>query len=200
MAQARLCGFFAVALVVALFVAGCGCGDSSDTTGATVTSGEAQAEKGGTALSDRAAADAGSEKMLRKAEEFGSEATGSDAEQVEAALLGYLGAQANGEWAAACSYLTEALRRAYAHFAHVAGAHRGCPGFMAPFTRRLPPAERASLADVEVRSVRLKDRDGYVIYVDGSGTTISKPVEREGGEWKLSSVLVKLLERARSAR
>lgn len=189
----------ALFLALALLTVGCG-GGGSVTVGST-GQGKSQGSEAGTSSSGESSGGASSGKGLKKAEEFGSVATGSDAEQVEAALVGYLEAQANGEWSRACSYLAKGLRKFRARVRKSAqGTPGGCPGFTAQVTQRLSPSDRSNLPDVKVQSVRLKGANGYVIYIDGSGKKVSKPVRREAGEWRLSSLIVQLLEQARSSR
>jgi hypothetical protein len=137
--------------------------------------------------------------ILRKAKEFGSEASGSEAEEAEAVLLAYLEAQAAGEWSTACSYLAKELRRFDAKIARGApGGSEGCPGFVEGVTERLSPSERSSLTDIDVVSVRIEGESGFITYIAGTGAETAKPIQEEAGEWKLSSLLATLLAQARS--
>jgi hypothetical protein len=160
------------------------------TTSSDEGSASAPSERSGESDSDR---------MAEKDEESGSEATESDAQQAEAALVGYLEAQANGEWSRACSYLAEDLRKLYARAASSAQGG-GCPGFTRRITQRLSQSKRSSLADIDIQSVRIDGASGRIVYLDSSGKSVKKPVRQEAGEWKLSSLLVQLLEQARSSR
>lgn len=208
-------GRFALALTalfaLTLLAAGCG-GDGEDSgaggTTATATTSEsdggpgAGAKGGGGASIERPAGSGGEgapPTALKEAREFGSEASDSEAEEVEAALTGYLEAQAGGEWSQACSYLAKELRRLEARLAHsVRGGGEGCPGFVAATTERLSPSERSGLADVDVQSVRIEGKSGYILYIDGSGAETAKPILDEAGRWKLSSLLASLLQKGRS--
>jgi hypothetical protein len=219
-------GRFALALAalftLALIVASCG-GDEDSGTGvsttATVTSsgeaddgpgtnegsgggddaGERPGDGGSTTADDSNGGDGTPPAVLKEAKDFGSEASGSEADEAEAALIGYLEARAGGEWSRACSYLAKELRKLDARFARsVAGGADGCPGFVATTTERLSPGERSGLAEVDIQSVRLEGRHGYIVYISSSGTEIAKPILEEGGRWKLSSLLVSLLRQARS--
>lgn len=211
MSRVRHGGLAVVALLaLTLLLSGCGgTDDSSSTTGpADMASGrpaerlgdgagEARAEKKG-AESGETAGDAGSEKPQRKAEESGSEATGSEAERAEAALLGYLEARAHGQWQRACSYFGKELRARYRQFARAAeGDLHSCGEYIARVTLELTPSERASLPDIDVRFVRLDGANGRIVYVDGSGMKTTRQVRREAGSWKLSSLFIHVLERAR---
>ena len=176
-------GALAALLVLALLVAGCGGSDSSGSGG------------GGSTASTGPSGELGGAASVAKAEEFGSEASGSEAKGPEAALQGYFDARANGEWSKACSYLSKDLRRAYDRL-----SKEGCVAFVKKTAARLPADEQAALAEIEVESVRLEGDSGYVIYTDAKGSQQAKPVEREGGEWKVSSLLVKFLEQAKQSQ
>lgn len=162
-----------LALVLALLVAGCGGSDDSGSgNGGSGGGGESTASGAGAAI-------------VARAEEFGSEVRGAEAKGSEVALLGYLDARAKGEGAKACSYLTEDLRQVYGRL-----SKEGCAVFVEKTVARLPAGESAALAESEIESVRLDGDSGYVIYTDGKGSQQAKPVVREGGVWKVSSVLV----------
>jgi hypothetical protein len=176
--QRGFAGALAALLVLALLVAGCGGGGDSGSTGAESTAPGATGELG----------EAGA---VGKAEEFGSEASGAEAKGPEAALQGYFDARANGEWSKACSYLAKNVQQVYRQL-----SKEGCAAFLQKMTGRLSKEERAALAEVEVESVRLEGDGGYVIYTDAEGSQRAKPVEREGGAWKLSSGIVQLFEKA----
>jgi hypothetical protein len=172
-------GALAALLVLALLIAGCG-GSGGSSSGGSTAAGGAASELAGAA-------------SVAKAEGFGSEASGSEAKKPEAALKGYFDARVNGEWAKACSYVSKELRKLYSRVSKKSG----CSGVVEKTTERLSASERAALAEVEVESVRLEGGSGYVIYTDAEGSQQAKPVEREGGAWKVSSPIVQLLERAK---
>jgi hypothetical protein len=176
--QGKLGGVLAL-LVLALLVAGCGESDDAGFGGAESTTPRGAGEPGGAA-------------GAAKAEEFGSEASGAEAEGPEAALRGYLDARANGDWSKACAYVSKELSKFYGRL----DKDGGCAGFVEKTTEGLSADERAALADVEIESVRLEGDSGYVIYADAEGSQQARPVEREGATWKVRSQIVQLLERA----
>jgi len=164
---------------LALLVAGCGGGDDGSGSGESTAANGAIDELGGAAA-------------VAKAEEFGSEASDPEARSAEAALLGYYEAKAEGEWSKACSYLAQDLRQLYGRFYK----EKGCAAFVEKTTERLSADERAALTELEVESVRVEGDSGYVVYTNAEGSRQAKPIEEEGGAWKLSSPLVKLAEKA----
>jgi hypothetical protein len=167
--QARPALVLVALVAVALLVVGCGGSDDGSTSG-DATAGPESAT------------------AVAKAEEFGSEASGSQAEGAEAALLGYLEARAGEEWDRACSYLAKDLREVYGKITR----GEGCAVFVAKTTEGLSPDQRAELPDVDVESVRVEGDSGYVIYTDAAGAQQARPIEEEGDEWKLSSLLTQL--------
>jgi len=170
-------------LAVVLLIAGCGGdGDSGTSGGGSTSSG---------------AGEIGEAAQRAKAEDFGSEASKSQAKPVEAALLGYLDARANGDWEKACSYLAKDLRQLYNRIGSKSQTAMSCPDFVAGTTERLSQQERTELAEIEVESVRLDGNSGYVIYTDAAGAERTKPVSEEGGSWKVSSLLATLAASAR---
>lgn len=177
-------------------------GDSSQEADADEPSrGEGSASTDGSGIGSNSAnpGEGSAPTVLRKAKEFGSEATGSEAEEAEAVLLAYLEAQAGGDWSTACSFLTEELRKLYARLAgNAPGGPEGCPGFVETTTERLSPSERSSLTAIDIHSVRIEGDSGYIVYTGGSGTETAKPVRQEASEWKLSSLLATLIAQARS--
>jgi len=160
-----LVGLFAFATLAV----GCGGGDDS-----TTTSGPRQSAQ---------------DRVL----EFGLEATSAQAKQAEATLRGYLSARVAGEWKKACTYLAKPIRRLFAQIGSKAAESngvksKGCAGFVERSTRKLPASERASLARVDVTSVRVEDDQGFVIYKNSGGTEYSMSLRLEGGRWKLLGV------------
>lgn len=167
-------------LVFALLAAGCGGGEDSGSDASESTAANGAGELGGAA-------------SVTKAEEFGSPVSGAQAQGPEAALQGYFDARAEGDGAKACSYMSEQLRAFYDRIYK----EGGCAGFVEKSAERLSANERAAQAEVKVESVRLEGDEGFVVYTDAEGSQQAKPVEREGGAWKVGSQLVELLERAR---
>jgi len=170
-----------VLLVLSLTLLAAGCGGSED-------SGSGGAES----TAPSGASDLGGAAGVAQAEEFGAEASGAEAQAPEAALHGYLDARANGEWAKACSFVSKELSDLYRRL----DKDRGCAAFVEKTTEGLSADERAALAEVDVESIRLEGDSGYVIYADAEGSQQAKPIEREGGAWKVGAQLVRILEQA----
>lgn len=152
---------------IALPAAGCGGDETTTTTG------------GGAAGSPKA-----QEERIRS---FGSEASGSRAEAIEEALLGYLGARSDGEWGEACSYLSKNLRRTFNSLAKRSKRVEGCAGLMRNSTKSLSSAERDALGSPQVDSVRTEGKDAFVLYALGDARYAMR-MKREGA-WKVAGDL-----------
>jgi hypothetical protein len=181
----RRYGRFALPLavvVLGLLAAGCGGGNGGSS--------------GGGSSGDKGAGPSAA--FLAKAEELGSEASGSRAGQAEAALRGYLDARAGEEWTKACSFLTKGFRQLYSRLSKSPAVKgKGCAGTVAKVDERLSPRERADLRKFEVDSVRVEGGRGYIIYTDAAGTQRATPIASEGGRWKISSPFASFASRKR---
>jgi len=112
------------------------------------------------------------------AEDFGSEASASQAQPIEAAFHGYLLALAEARWSRACSYLTAPARNRKAHAgAGLTGRSRGCRGGLRVSTKNL---NHDALAKASASSVRIEGERAYAFSEDGT-----MRLRREGGEWKV---------------
>ncbi len=160
----------AIAVLLALLApAATGCGGGGDGEGGSGSTG---------------AAGSGS-----SAEGFGSEASGAQAKQVEAALHDYLDARAAGEWKQACSYLTKGIRKVFGRLAAGSKQAKGssCADFLASSNENVSSSQRARQAKVDVESVRVKGDQGYILYEESGGSRYAMPVAEEAGGWKLAA-------------
>jgi hypothetical protein len=69
------------------------------------------------------------------------------------------------------------------------GKGRGCEGFMEASAGKMSQSERADLAKVDVLSLRVEGQKGYLLYKDSAGTERAMSVQREGGDWKVASLV-----------
>jgi len=116
---------------------------------------------------------------------FGSEASGSQATQAEAAVRRFLDAEAAEEWEQACSYMAKQVRRLIESLASQK-SDGSCPGFLQTSVEKLPQAERSQLGDIKTDSVRVKDKSGFVIYTTKGGEERALSVRLESGNWKVA--------------
>lgn len=167
-------------LVLALLIPIAGCGGGDDDSTVSTRSPEEREE----AL----------QAQRERIEGFGLEATGSEAKLAESTLTGYLTARANGEWKKACSYEVKSLRQLFGRMTQAQKGEdkpksKGCPGYMEMATRKLTAAERENLAEVKVKSVRVEDGQGYILYTNSTGDEYAMSIKREGGQWKVTGDL-----------
>ncbi|HET6570524.1 MAG TPA: hypothetical protein VFG58_03450 [Solirubrobacterales bacterium] len=159
--------------LVPLALSACGGGSS--------TSSDSTATTGSGAAAQKAA------KTIRRS---GHEATGKQAKQVEAVVLGYLGALAGREWSKACSYLAKQVRQLRAAVARGQGASESCAdGVRALAEERSSSGGSGGLADLakaEVSSVRTEGERGYVFYEVPASGEYAAAVTRQGGHWRVS--------------
>lgn len=189
-----------VAAVVLVALAGCGSGSSSTSTGHEPET-TPQRSKGAPVLTDprplpnqgSAAVAAGVPTVKggdNSIQTYGVEADSRERARVAVIARSYLKAQASGRWGAACDRLIALLHRRLKMLAGGAKSLRGqgCAGAMAAVVGRASPAELRQSAQIHVLSLRVRGKQAFVIYRDGSGHPFNLPLVRENGEWKLSAL------------
>lgn len=173
--------------LVALALAFGGCGGNGD--GETVTSSQdAQAESGGEEGGGESPR--GGEASI---EDFGAEAKGPERELILAAFEGSLTAVAEGDYAAACSYLTESVKSSLEELAPSGLKGRGCPALL----RRLlaPTASQIAReqANGKVTKVRVEDDRAFVVFRAPGAELYQLTMQREGDEWKATTLAAAVL-------
>jgi hypothetical protein len=124
-------------------------------------------------------------------QEFGQEADAAELDAAAVALHNFLDARAEGNWAAACDYMSKAVTESFEKLAAQAKQIevKSCAGILEKLTN---PAAKASMkAEAEkanVGSLRVEGDRSFVIYKGTEGTILAMPMADEGGEWKVSSL------------
>ena len=124
-------------------------------------------------------------------QEFGEEAGTSEADAAAAALHNFLDARAEGNWAAACEYLSKPARESFEKLASQAKRieDKSCSGILEKLTNpAAKQAMKAEAAKADVGSLRVDGDRSFVIYTGVGGTILAMPMADEGGEWKVSSL------------
>lgn len=207
-----------VALLLALGVVACGGGSDSDSTAETAQQ-QSQADSagqggdegsgGGSNAGEPAGGDAGdfvpekhddsgggSEQFKVKGgdnsvQEFGEEAGGEEFEAAAAALHNFLDARAEGNWAAACRYMSKAVVESFEELAAQSKQLDGasCGAIVEGLTN---PAAKASMKEeaeqADVGSLRIEGERAFLIYTGVDGTVMAMPMANEDGEWKVGSL------------
>lgn len=124
-------------------------------------------------------------------QEFGEEADTSEFDAAAVALHDFLDARAQGNWAAACQYMSKATVESFEKLAaqtKQAGA-TSCGAILEALTN---PAAKASMeaeaAKADVGSLRIEGERAFVIYTGIDGTVLTMPMANEGGNWKVASL------------
>jgi len=168
-------------------------------------SGSEEGKSGGPDRSDEAAAFApkhhsdsggGSKQFVVKGgdnsvQEFGEEADASELNAAAVALHNFLDARAEGNWAAACNYMSKGIVESFEKLASRAKQieDTSCAGILEKLTN--PAAKQSMKAEAEkanVGSLRVEGEQSFVIYTGIDGTVLAMPMANEGGDWKVSSL------------
>lgn len=124
-------------------------------------------------------------------QEFGEEADTSELDAAAVALHNFLDARAEGNWAAACKYMSKGAIESFEQLAAQAKQNEGtsCGEILERLTN---PAAKAALEveaeKADVGSLRIEDEHAFVIYTGIGGTILAIPMENEGGAWKVASL------------
>lgn len=124
-------------------------------------------------------------------QEFGDEAGSSELDAAATALHNFLDARAQGNWAAACSYMSKSVIKSFAQLASQAKGSQdtSCAGILEILIN--PAAKGAMKAEAEqanVGSLRIEGEQAFVIYTGADGTALAMPMANEGGDWKVASL------------
>lgn len=124
-------------------------------------------------------------------QDFGEEADAPEFEAAASALHDFLDARAEGNWAAACDYMSKAIVESFEKLAAKAGQldDKSCGGVLEQLTN--PAAKQALKAEAEAADVGSLRTDGarsFVIYTGAERTVLAMPMANEGGAWKVASL------------
>ncbi len=171
----------ATALVLLLLAAGlvaCGGSGGTSSTASTATaptSGEDQ--KGGEA----------------SIEEFGSEAEGSDREQLLAVFDGYMNALADKDFGAACSHLSATVQGSLEQLAGEAHGGKGCAAILPKLLSPTAPAVARGQADGKITKVRVEGDQAFIVFHAPGAKLYQLTMVNEDGEWKAATVAASVL-------
>jgi hypothetical protein len=124
-------------------------------------------------------------------QEFGEEADTSDFDAAAATVHNFLDARAEGNWAAACEYMSQGLVASFEKLGAQAQQieNPSCAGVLQKLIN--PDAKDLMIeeaAQADVRSLRLEGEQAFAIYTGPDGTVFSMPMTNEDGEWKVNSL------------
>jgi hypothetical protein len=114
---------------------------------------------------------------------FGEEAQGEEATNITFALVQYLTAKAEGDWATACARLYSVLRE------NVERGGEGCPEAYGAMMSRAPKSVRLEQTKIDVSSIRRGDGNrAFVIYKTPDTLSADMPMYVEDGVWKVGAL------------
>jgi hypothetical protein len=124
-------------------------------------------------------------------QEFGEEADSSEFDEAANAVHNFLDARAEGDWAAACEYMSKGIAESFKQLAAQGGKveDTSCAGVLEALTN--PAAKQSMKAEAEkanVGSLRIEDERAFVIYTGSEGTVFAMPMANEDGAWKVASL------------
>ena len=122
-------------------------------------------------------------------QEYGGEASDSEFEQAATTLHNFLDARAEGNWAAACTYMSPVLIKSLEELATHTKGLKGCAEIL---DRLTPPKGKGALrleaAPANVASLRVHGKQAFLIYTGPKGAVIAMGMTPEGGIWKVSNL------------
>jgi hypothetical protein len=125
-------------------------------------------------------------------QEFGEEAGASDFEAAATALHNFLDARAEGNWAAACQYMSKSTIESLEQLASQSkqGGDTSCGAVFASITNSAArSAMKAEAEKADVGSLRTEGGQAFLIYTGAEkGTILAMPMADEAGAWKLASL------------
>jgi hypothetical protein len=121
---------------------------------------------------------------------FGSEAEGSEASDITYALVQYLDARANGDWATACARLYSVVRENLTNAASEDPVVKGgdCPSIYGSLMEKASNSADAEEAKVDVASVRRDGSRAFVIYKTPDTLSADMPMYLEAGVWTVAAI------------
>jgi hypothetical protein len=126
-------------------------------------------------------------------EGFGSEAEGSERQEVEGAFHSYLGAIAQGDDEKACSYLGARVTETLSELAAKAKKPLSCPQLLEALLS--PQADQIARGQEEgkIAKVRLKGDTAFVVFHAPGARLFQLTMAREGGAWRVTSLSASVL-------
>lgn len=124
-------------------------------------------------------------------QEFGEEAGRQEFAAAATALHDFLDARAEGNWAAACDYMSKSVVESFEKLAAQAKQLKdtSCAEILEKLTN--PAAKSAMKQEAEqadVGSLRVEGDRSFVIYKGPRGAILAMPMANESGDWKVASL------------
>lgn len=124
-------------------------------------------------------------------QEFGEEGGESELQEAAEAVHGFFVARAEGDWTAACSYLSKSMTEQLEQLAQSSTQlkDKGCASFLEAFTSQLPAATWKEITTVDAGSLRLEGEQAFLIYYGAPEKTVyAMPLAQEDGTFKVGAL------------
>ena len=174
----------AVAMLAAVLIAGCGSGSSSSSDSSSASS--ASASEPSKEFNDPEGI-----KGIEPVATFGKESGESERQKASAVLAESLTARQEGDFATQCATLSkQTLETAFSHGEGAADAAK-CVAELESVSTPLAKTEsvRADTLEGEIAALRVKGNRAFALYHGNDGNDYAVPMEKEGGTWKVGSVV-----------
>jgi len=181
-------------LIAALLVVGlAACGDGEESTGGAAAAGEvtqgSQQQGGSTAVDPNSPSAAfevpGGDNSVQR---FGAEASGAERRQASVLVGGYMKAVAADDFAAQCGYLSRDSVEPLERVTDPESEEGGCAQALAQLRASTPGSTFGAMAG-PVGSLRVEGNQGFALYHGKNGTDYVLPLKREGGVWRVASLV-----------
>jgi hypothetical protein len=124
-------------------------------------------------------------------QEFGGEADTAEFDAAAVALHNFLDARAEGNWAAACKYISKDTIESFEKLAAQVkqGEDTSCGGSLETLTNpAVKQAMKEEATQANVGSLRVEGERAFLIYTGIDGTLAAMAMANEDGVWKVASL------------
>jgi hypothetical protein len=124
-------------------------------------------------------------------QEYGEEAETSEFDAAAEVVHNFLDARAEGNWAAACNYISKSIAESLEKLAAKAKQleDTSCAGVLEKLTNPAAKGQiKAEAEEANVRSLRTEGERAFILYTGPKGKIYSMPMADEDGTWKVASL------------
>lgn len=184
-------------LVAAVLLAGCG-GGSSSSTGSSASSGGEEAAKTSSSSTSSSSAEPSKEfndyegvRGIEPVATFGKESDEAEREAASKVLYESFAAREEANFAGQCATLGERGMKAVFRGEESKASAAKCPAALEKIAKPLAQSEgvRANTLSGEIAALRVKGNQAFALYHGNDGNDWAVPMEEEGGEWKVGSLI-----------
>lgn len=182
---------FALALFALLVTGLAACGGSDDSSSAQSTAnGGNEKQAGGESSSDEASAEFLTPGGDNSIQTYGEEADSAELAAAEEVIVAYLGARAKADWEASCEYLAKTSQEQVEQLSESSPQLKGkaCGTVIGALLAGLSKSALSNPAVNGIAALRVHGDHGFALFHGPKGAKFFVSVEKEDGEWKVSSL------------